>query len=77
LDEEQIDRRAHWVQIAGAAIVAVTAWCVKLEMTTTQLKDDMINHIAARDVTISKLWDKLGEDHDKITKLEQWKNDQK
>lgn len=57
--------------------MAVTAWCVKLEMTTAQLKTDMTNHIAARDVVISKLWDKLGEDHDRITRLIQWKDDQK
>lgn len=50
--------------------MAVTAWCVKLEMTTAQLKVDMVNHIAARDVVISRLWDKLGEDHDKVIKLE-------
>lgn len=50
--------------------MAVTAWCVKLEMTTTQLKTDMATHIAARDVIISKLWDKLGEDHDRINRAE-------
>lgn len=39
-------------------------------MTTTQLKLDMINHMAARDVTISKLWDKIGEDHDNLIRAQ-------
>jgi hypothetical protein len=39
-DEEQIDRRAHWAQWALAGIVAATAWCVKLEMNSSNQAED-------------------------------------
>lgn len=40
MNEEKIDRRAHWAQIVVAGIVAVTVWCVRLEFTVAELKKD-------------------------------------
>lgn len=40
MKEEQIDRRAHWAQIAITGIVIATIWCVRLEFTVQELKKD-------------------------------------
>ena len=66
MDEESIDRRAHWVQLAITGIVIATIWCVRLEFTVSGLKTDMENQKKNRDEMISKIWDKIGSDHDRI-----------
>lgn len=65
MDEESIDRRAHWVQWAITGIIIATAWCVRLEFTVSGLKSDMESQKKNRDEMISQLWNKLGADHDK------------
>lgn len=57
MKEEQIDRRAHWVQAIAVLLVGATVWCVKLEMTTTALK-----------LQVAGLWDAFGKDHDTLTR---------
>ena len=41
IDEDKIDRRAHWIQAILVAIVAATVWCVKLEMNSSSQADDL------------------------------------
>ena len=66
MDEESLDRRAHWVQWAITGIVIATAWCVRLEFTVSGLKADMANQKNSRDEMISQLWNKWGADHDRL-----------
>ena len=68
LDEEKIDRRAHWVQWAITGIIIATAWCVRLEFTVSNLKSDMETQKRTRDEMISKIWDKIGSDHDAVVR---------
>jgi len=73
--EQRLDRRLHWGYAIAAGLVALTTWMVKVQMNQNQMAEDMKNHIAQRDAMISKLWEARGQDHDKITQLEQWKAD--
>ena len=75
MDEEKLDRRMHWAYAVIAAIVALTTWMVKIQMTQNQQAIDIQNHVNVRDMQMGKVWDKIGTDHDRITKLEQWKDD--
>jgi hypothetical protein len=68
VDEEQIDRRAHWVQWAITGIVIATAWCVRLEFTVAGLKSDMETQKKMRDESISQIWNRFGADHDQMTR---------
>ena len=70
MDEEQIDRRAHWVQLVIGGIIAATIWCVKLEMTTSSLKSDMEIQKSKRDEMIARIVDKISQDHDQIIRDE-------
>ena len=75
MDEEQLDRRAHWVQWLITGIVVATIWCVRLEFTVAGLKSDMEQQKAARDSSIAQIWQRFGTDHDMLTRLDQWKKD--
>lgn len=69
MNEVKLDRRAHWIYWAIGLVVAITSWCVRLQMTQNQQSIDMAAHVAARDAALSKIWDRLGSDHDRITLL--------
>lgn len=69
LDEEKLDRRAHWAQWAITGIVLATGWCVRLEFTVAALKTEMEQQKAARDQSISAIWNRFGADHDQVTAL--------
>lgn len=68
MDEEQIDRRAHWVQWIVAGIIGATVWCVRLEFTIAELKTDMENQKKSRDESIAMIWNRFGSDHDQLTR---------
>lgn len=77
LDEEKIDRRAHWAQWAITGIVIATGWCCRLEFTVAQLKADMEIQKNSRDQMISRIWDRMGADHDMLLRHDQELHDQK
>lgn len=65
MTEDKIDRRAHWAQIVATGIIIATAWCVKLEMTTSGLKSDMEIQKARRDEMLARMAEKINQDHDR------------
>lgn len=67
INEEKLDRRAHWIQWLVTAVIIATGWCVRLEFTVNQLKTDIESQHKDRDKTIASLWSKFGEDHDQVT----------
>lgn len=66
MNEEKLDRRAHWVQWVATGIIIATGWCCRLEFTVSQLKTDMELQKSNRDQMISRIWDKMGTDHDML-----------
>jgi hypothetical protein len=68
VNEEKIERRFHWAQWVITGIIIATGWCVRLEFTVSNLKADMENQKHNRDQMISRIWDRMGEDHDALTR---------
>ena len=44
IDEEQLDRRVHWVQGLIVLLVGATVWCVKLEMNNAALQNEFTQY---------------------------------
>lgn len=63
LNEDQIDRRAHWFQIVVGLIIVATAWCVKLELNSSQQSDDAKQYKKDMKVNFKEM-DNKGDDLD-------------
>jgi sensor domain CHASE-containing protein len=63
LDEETIDRRAHWAWAIVSAIVAATVFCVTIKLTMNQLEQDFKDYKKEQKV-ILKDQDNKGDDLD-------------
>lgn len=48
--EERLDRRAHWAQAIIGLVILVTGWCVRLEFTVIQLKQEADRRQASVDL---------------------------
>jgi len=68
VNEEKLDRRAHWVVWAVSGIILATGWCIRLEFTVSALKAQIDEQIKNRDTQISNIWTRFGQDHDEITR---------
>ena len=55
MDEEKIDRRAHWIQIIATGLVAATVFCVTIKLTLTQLEDDFKQYKKDQKVTFKDM----------------------
>ena len=74
MKEEQIDRRAHWIQALVTGIIVATVFCVKLQMGLTQLEQDFKDYKKEMKATI-KEFDNRGDDLDRrVTHLEDWRD---
>lgn len=64
--EERIERRIHWIQIVAGGIIAATVWCAKIQFELVGIEKDMELQKSNRDQMISRIWDKIGTDHDML-----------
>lgn len=71
MDEQKIDRRAHWAQLAITGVILATGWCVRLEFTVSSLQKSMEEQKKSRDSEMAQLWNRFGSDHDMLTRLDQ------
>jgi hypothetical protein len=74
MKEEQVDRRAHWVQIAITGIVLATGWCVKLEMNLSKITDDFVQYKKDMKSTSKEFDNKLYDHNDRLIHLEDWRD---
>ena len=68
MDEEKIDRRIHWAYWLVAGVVVATTWCVKMQFELAGMKSEFETQKMRRDDAMSKIWEKIGTDHDTLTK---------
>jgi len=58
MNEEKIDRRAHWIQLLVTCIVAAAVWCARLEFKTNDNRADT-----------DEINQRFIKDHDRLTEL--------
>ncbi len=65
VDEEKIDRRAHWIQVAIGAIIAVTVFCVTIKLTVAQLEQDFKDYKKEQKISFKDLDNRIDSVSDK------------
>ena len=64
MDEEKLDRRAHWIQVALMGLIAATVWVCKIQFELAGVEKDMENQKAKRDQSVQEIRDRINSDHD-------------
>lgn len=54
MNEEKIDRRAHWVQWIAGGLIGATVFCVTLKLTVAQLEQDFKDYRREIKVTLKE-----------------------
>ena len=70
MDEETIDRRAHWAWAIITAIVAATVFCVTLKLSLSQLEQDFKDYKKEMKTTIKEHDNRMDDLHDHVLILE-------
>lgn len=64
MDEEKLDRRAHWVQWIAGGVVGATIFCVTIKLTLTQLEQDFKEYKQEMKRTMKELDNRIDDIHD-------------
>lgn len=73
MNEDKIDRRAHWVQALVTGLILATAWCVKLQMNVAQLETDFKDYKKEQKQNIKGFDDRLDDHNNRLIHLEDWR----
>ena len=64
MNEDKLERRAHWFQLLVTGLVAATVFCVKLQMNLAQLEQDFKEYKLEMKHTMKNYDERLDDLHD-------------